>query len=57
MIDIELEIMIYSYWEQVKAEKDFARALPPEHPVRVRLNAVINDLTEKINDKRNGTKI
>lgn len=46
---IDGDILLFSYWEHVKADKELARALPPDHPKRIMLNKVINELTAKIN--------
>ena len=43
------EILLFSYWEHVKADKELARIYPPEHPKRIEINKVINELTAKIN--------
>lgn len=52
-MDIELEILQYSYWEHFKAGKDLAFIFPPEHPKRIQLEKTINDLLDKIHAKTN----
>ncbi len=52
-MDIEFELLQYSYWEHFKAAKDLALILPPEHPKRIQLEKTINELLDKIHAKTN----
>jgi hypothetical protein len=42
------EILIMSYWEHFKKLKDIYLIYPPEHPKRIELQNVVNELSERI---------
>lgn len=47
-MNIELEILQYSYWEHFKAAKDLSFILPIEHEKRVSLQNEINKISVQI---------
>ena len=49
-MNIELEILQYSYWEHFKKAKDLALVLPVNHPERLQLQAAIDGLLAEINN-------
>jgi hypothetical protein len=50
MDSISKEILQQSYWEHFKAAKDLALYLEPTHPKRVKLEKVINEISNKLNE-------
>ena len=52
-MNLELEILQYSYWEHFKYEKDLSLTLPLKHPKRVKLLNEINEMLEKIHQLKN----
>jgi hypothetical protein len=48
VVNIELEILEYSYWEHFKFLKDISLILPIEHPKRKTLEKEISEMLEKI---------
>jgi hypothetical protein len=44
------EILLFSYWEHVKAEKDLAKIFAPTHKKRIELNSAANEMLEKLHE-------
>jgi hypothetical protein len=43
------QIQMLNYWEHVKSEKDFARVLPPDHPLRKKLHEAAQKIISEPN--------
>ena len=51
--EIDIEILQYSYWEHFKKAKDLALVFTPEHRKRIELEAVLNDISDKLKKQTN----
>lgn len=49
MDSIAFEILNFSYWEHFKKAKDLSMIYPPDHPERVLLQQVMDEMILKIN--------
>ena len=49
-LELELEILSYSYWEHFKFAKDIALILPSTHPKRVDLQEKLNEMSARMNE-------
>lgn len=43
------EILLFNYWEHIKAEKELALVLPPEHTRRIAIRTSAEELLAIIN--------
>ncbi len=48
---IRRDILQFSYWEHFKKAKDISHIFPPEHPNRIELQSVMDDLILKITNE------
>ena len=48
-MNIQLDILRFSYWEHFKAAKELSQVYPPEHPRLIQITKVMNDLIIQIN--------
>lgn len=46
--EIQKEILSYNYWEHIKFEKDLAFILEADHPRRLALRALANEMSAKL---------
>ena len=55
-MEIELEILEYSYWEHFKFSKDLSLILPLKHPKRLLINKELDKMLERIHQIKNEMK-
>lgn len=50
MQEIEFDILNASYWEYFKASKELSKLFGPDHPKRVELLNILNELQTKLEE-------
>lgn len=48
-MSLRLQILEYSYWEHYKYAKDLQYVLPIDHPKRVKIEKLLNEMITEIN--------
>ena len=56
-LSIEMELLLYSYWEHYGMAKSLEKVLPLGHPKRVRMEKEINIIAAEMEELRKREKL